>query len=335
MKVAVIGCGAIGGLFLGYLSQIYPDVIGVVREYQKNPLLKEGLFLEGVRGDRNCKVRVNTQLKEKVDLAILATKINDLQEALSANSEYLRDSLALTTQNGIKADYILKAYIPAERILTGIVMFGATFYPPNRIVHNFEGDLIIGNIFSKKIIEYEKIKNLLQKNFKISTTPNIKGAKYLKIFINLNNCIPASLGISMQEAFSDLELAELAIRLNREAYQIIEKSNIELESLPTYPKERLFSLISLDIKQAALVFSKVMTSLSDKPLYGSILQSIKRKRPSEIDYINGEIVNLAQENMMNAPLNERIVEIVHRVEERGAFVNKRDLIVEMADAITA
>jgi 2-dehydropantoate 2-reductase len=268
---------------------------------------------------------VDTKLKEPVDLAIFATKINDIEQAIKSNLDYLGDAVALSAQNGIEADYILNKYFAQNNIATGIVMFGGTFYPPNKVVHNFQGELILGNIFGKEIKSFEAVKGLLSKAFTVSELDNIKGAKYLKVFINLNNCIPAILGISMQEAFGDLEVAELAIRLNKEAYQVVTKSGIKLESLPTYPKEKLAGLVSMEECEAAKLFSKIMTSLSDKPLYGSILQSIKRQKKSEIDYINGEIVNLAKKNNLEAPLNEKIVELVHKVEETNKFFSKEDL----------
>ncbi|UCG35228.1 MAG: hypothetical protein JSW17_00050, partial [Candidatus Omnitrophota bacterium] len=99
MKVAVLGCGAIGGLFLGCLSK-KEDVIGVVKDYQRDPLLKEGLVIEGARGNKVYKVKTATQLTEKVDIAILATKIDDLDSAIQKNLEYLKDANLLTTQNG-------------------------------------------------------------------------------------------------------------------------------------------------------------------------------------------------------------------------------------------
>jgi 2-dehydropantoate 2-reductase len=133
----------------------------------------------------------------------------------------------------------------------------------------------------------------------------------------------------MQEAFSDLDIAELAIKLNKEAYDVVTKVGVELESLSAYPKERLSGLVSMEVGVAAGLFSKVMTSLSKEPLYGSILQSIKRNKKSEIDYINGEIVELAKENKLNAPLNQKVVSLVHDVEENGKFLSKEELISAM------
>ncbi|MCK4520180.1 MAG: ketopantoate reductase family protein [Candidatus Omnitrophica bacterium] len=329
MKVAVLGCGAIGGLFLGYLWGENIDVIGIVKDYQKEPLLKDGLFIEGVRGSGNYKVRVDTRLQGKVDLAIFASKIGDLEEMIKENIKHLKEATIISTQNGVRADYILSKYFPKQKIITGIVMFGATFYRPNKVVHNFKGDLILGNIFGEKVADLEKVNSFLSSVFDSVISDKIKGAKYLKLFINLNNCIPAILGLSMQEAFSGLKFAKIAIELNREAFNIVKASGIELADLPTFPLARLERLVSMEVDKAADIFSKVMASLSREPLYGSILQSIKSGKPSEIDYINGEIVSLAKKNNLKAPINEKIVELVHRVQDKGSFISKQDLSLEL------
>lgn len=329
MKVAILGCGAIGGLFLGYLSGENVDVVGIVKDYQKESLLADGLFIEGSRGKNTYKVRVDNKLEEKVDLAIFASKLADLEALIKENLEYLKDATILSTQNGVRADYILSEYFSKEKIITGIVMFGATFYRPNRVVHNFKGNLILGNIFNKEVMNIDEVASLLKSVFDVAVLDKIKGAKYLKLFINLNNCIPAILGLSMQEAFADINVAKLAIKLNKEAFNVVKSSDIELADLPTYPLARLEGLVSMDIERAAGIFSKVMASLSKEPLYGSILQSIKSGKPSEINYINGEIVKIASENNLKAPLNSKIVELIHRVEGSKKFFKKEELLKEM------
>lgn len=329
MKTAVIGCGAIGGLFLGYLANRKLDVAGVARVYQNDSFSADGLIIQGIKGNYRIYPKTDTSLKEKTDLAIFATKINDLKSVIKDNLDFLKDAVVLSTQNGVRADYILKEYFPEEKIITGIVMFGATFYPPNRVVHNFDGDLILGNIFDVEPPAIAGVKNTLDAVFNTVILPNIKGAKYLKVFVNLNNCIPAVLGLSMQECFADREIAQLAIELNREAHYIIQKSAISLENLPGYPKQRLESLVTMDIKEAASLFSKIMTSLSKEPLDGSILQSIKRGKKSEIDYINGEIVRLAEEKKLPAPLNQKIVHLVHEVEDKKVFFKKQELLARV------
>ena len=329
MRIAVLGCGAIGGLFLGHLSRENVDVIGIAKEYQKESLLGEGLLIEGPGGKDTYEVGVDNKLKERVDLAIFASKLGDLEELIKDNLEYLKDATILSTQNGVRADYVLSKYFSKDKIITGIVMFGATFYRPNKVVHNFKGNLILGNIFDKEVADMDQICSILGSCFDVIVLDKIKGAKYLKLFINLNNCIPAILGLSMQETFADMNFAKLAVKLNKEALSVVKDSGIELADLPTYPKARLEGLVSMETEEASSIFSKAMTSLSKEPLYGSILQSIKSGKPSEIDYINGEIVRIASESNLQSRLNSKIVELVHRVEESGKFFKSQELLKEM------
>lgn len=331
MQIAVLGCGAIGGLFLGHLSRIAKNTVGVVREEQKETIKEEGLIIQARGQNEIVKVNVETKLKEPVDLAIVATKTHDLENIIKSNLDYLKNAVVVSTQNGVRADQVLNNFFPAEKIITTIVMFGATFYPPNKVVCNFSGNLVLGNMFDKKVKEFDKVKGILDKVFNLEIITNIKGAKYLKLFINLNNCIPAIIGKSMQQVFKDLEIAKLAIKLNREAYRVVSKSGINLESLPNYPKQRIASLVSMPVDDAAQLFSKIMVGLSKEPLYGSILQSIQRGKFSEIDYINGEIVQLAVSNNQKAPLNKEIVELVHRVEKEG-FLSKQELLSRIKGA---
>ncbi|MCF7916239.1 MAG: 2-dehydropantoate 2-reductase [Candidatus Omnitrophica bacterium] len=325
MRIAVLGCGAIGGLFLGHLARIAKNIVGVVREEQQKALKEEGLFIESNGQNERIKVNVETKLTEPVDLAIFATKTNDLENIVKPNLDYLKDATVVSTQNGVRAESILNNFFPAEKIITTIVMFGATFYPPNKVVCNFPGNLILGSVFGQEVKEFTKVKEILNKVFDLEVIANIKGAKYLKLFINLNNCIPAIIGKPMQQVFKNLEIAKLAIKLNKEAYQVVGRSGINLESLPNYPKQRIEGLVSMPPDDAAQLFSKIMTGLSKEPLYGSILQSIKRGKLSEIDYINGAIVQLAKNNNQKASLNEEIVKLVHEVERTG-FLSESELL---------
>lgn len=331
MRVAVLGVGAIGGLVLGYLKEKGIDVCGVVRPYQVEPLVNNGLIIEGVREKRVIKeLDIQTRLRQEVDLAIFSVKTQDLEEVIDDNKDYLRNSYVVSMQNGIAADYILGKHFDKERVISGIVMFGATFFPPNRVLHHFEGSLILGSVFGKTSGKSEAIKQILSPAFSVEAVVDILGRKYLKLFINLSNGIPACLGKSMQESFSDLAVCRQAIRLIKETHNVINNAGIILDDLPGYPAERVYGLVNMDEENAAGIFSQVMTGLSKEPLYGSILQSIRRGKKSEIDYINGEVVRLAKERSLPAPLNEAIVKMVHEVERSGRFFSKKDFLTQYA-----
>ena len=82
----------------------------------------------------------------------------------------------------------------------------------------------------------------------------------------------------------------------------------------------------MPIEQAAGIINKTLTSLSREPLYGSILQSIMRGEPSEIDFINGEVVQLANHLKIPATLNSKVVDMVHEVERTGKFFSVEEML---------
>ena len=333
-KIAVIGAGAIGGLVAGYLKDKGEDVFLVGHKDSVAAIKKNGLNISGVRGDFKIKIDALDELNRKVDLVILAVKTQDIETVVSENKEFLKNTVILTTQNGVQADKILAKYFPKENIISSIVMFGSTYLEPGKITHNFEGKWVIGCPFGvglsgkgkglgKKI---DEISSILGRAFQVVSTNDIVGMKWLKVFVNANNCLAAITGKSMQETFANLELCKVSMRIWLEGLSVVNKCGIKLVSLPDFPLERLMKSAAMPLDESANIFSGIMTNLSKEPLYGSILQSIKRGRSSEIDFINGEFVALARENGLSAPLNEKLVRIVHKVEESKKFLHPQELL---------
>ena len=327
MKIAVIGAGAIGALVAGYLKLKDEDVSLVGRPESIEAINREGLKISGVRGDFKVEIQARATLDYKPEVVILATKTQDLETALKDKLDLIKDALVLTTQNGVQADRIAAKYLSQENILSSIVMFGSTYLKPGEVLHNFEGSWILGSIFGgQPAVKAASLSPVLNKAFPVLLSEDILGMKYLKIFVNANNCIPAILGVSMQEAFSDIEISRVSINIWKEGFGIVSQAGLKLSSLPGFPLENITKLISIPSGEAAKVFSGIMMKLSKEPLYGSILQSIKRGRNSEIDYINGEFVNMAKEHKLNAPINNRLVDMVHQVEASGRFFTKDELL---------
>ncbi|MDD5069276.1 MAG: ketopantoate reductase C-terminal domain-containing protein [Candidatus Omnitrophica bacterium] len=324
MKVAVFGCEAVGSLLLGYLSEKKTDLYGVVSDSQKDALNRHGLLIGGVRKSKICKVEVDSRLHYSVDIAFLTGRVDALDSVINNSFEYLKDSLIVITQNGVAAERVLRRYFSENAIASAIILFGASFDMPNLANHDYEGEIVVGNFFGVNLKKLEMLSNLLRNAFSLRIEKKMKAAKYMKLFADLTLSIPAVLGQSIQDSFSDPEVSRIGVFLNKEAYLVLSQTGIELGDLPNYSRERMLSLVEQKTSEAALVLSNIMKNLIPNPLYGSILQNIKLGRKSDIDFINGEIVRLAQEHQLLAPLNKKIVEMVHLVEASGKFVSKQE-----------
>ena len=321
MKISVIGSGAIGALVAGYLAEAGADITLVARPRDAAVITANGLVIEGVRGQKIVPISAVEEAPAGAELIILAVKTQDITAALAQNRKALSGVPVLSVQNGLRADELIRETVPEELIISSIVVFGATYLEPGRITHNFEGDWIIGKFFTQNDSIVTEISDILRKAFSIYITDGIGGMKWLKLFLNLNNCLPALIGESMQATFPKLQMSQIAIRLWKEALRVVDAAGIKLVSLPDFPEESLRGLAGMEIGEASLIYANIMSGLSTEPLYGSILQSLKRGRPSEIDYLNGEIVRLGERTDTPVPLNKRVVEMVRHVEKTGKFLS--------------
>ncbi len=319
MKIAVVGAGAIGSVVAAGLFKSGEDVLLTGHADQVAAIKKSGLTIKRPDGSETFHLPVAERLEREFDLVVFATKTQDIDAAYDENAAFLEKPLVLTTQNGVQADNILSPHFLPEQVISSIVMFGATYISPGQVTYNFPGDWIIGKRFVTNDSKVHEIAEILKKSFLVVVTDNILGMKWLKLFVNFNNCIPALIGKSMQETFVDMDFCRLSVLLLKEALPIVQDAKIKLVSLPQFPLERIVGLAAMPLEQAAGIMNKTLTNLSKEPLYGSILQSILRRKVSEIDFINGEVVSIASAMRQDAPLNRKVVRLVHTVEETGKF----------------
>jgi 2-dehydropantoate 2-reductase len=329
MKTAVIGLGAIGALVAGYLKAKGVSVIAVGRQEQKKAIEKDGLIIEGARGRSLVYLDVKLRLEEKVDLAIIAVKTQDIRDAIDTSREFLSGPTILSTQNGIRADKLFELMLGPENIVSSIVMFGGTYTPFNKVVHNFEGNWLIGRPQGANDAKAKEVVEFLKIAFNTLEVENISAMKWTKVFVNFSNAIPALVGKSMQETYGDLEMCKLSLRLLKEGFDVVDKLGIGLADMPDFDIEKLKGLTRMPLDEAAPIYSGIMTNLSKEPLYGSILQSIRRGRACEIDFINGEIANQARLNNIEAKLNTRATELVHHVEATKKFLTFAEVSEDM------
>jgi 2-dehydropantoate 2-reductase len=131
----------------------------------------------------------------------------------------------------------------------------------------------------------------------------------------------------MNEVYADASLWKLAVDLMREGLRVIDRANIRLESLPDVSVDltRVINWMPPGIA-GRIAAAKLRRMTTTWPLLGSTLQSIQRGRPTEIDYLNGEIVELGKRYGEATPLNTKIVEMVHQVERTGQFFSLEEIL---------
>ena len=135
----------------------------------------------------------------------------------------------------------------------------------------------------------------------------------------------------MSQVYADPYLSNLAIRLMREGMHVTKQAGIQLESLPdvSVALARLVTLLPVSIA-ANIIAVKARRMEKKWPLLSSTLQSILRNSPTEIDYLNGEIVRIGDQFGIPTPLNAKIVGLVHQVERTRKFFSADDVRQELS-----
>ena len=321
-RIAIIGAGAVG-CGLGFLlSRAGREVTLIGRADQVEAIQTDGLKLDGYAGEHHAKINAAERLDFKPDLVLLAVKTQDVISALRENLAYLTGTPVVTMQNGVRSDDLVSDLLPKDRILSAVVLLHANYLAPGSVTLMYEGGLIVGRPFGPRDLLLEQTNELLQQATPTRISDNIRGAHWLKLITNLNNALPAMIDGTFHQVYADPFLASLAIRIMREGLKAANKDGIRLESLPEISVGLTRLINFLPVKLAArMAAARVDRIKTPWPLLGSTLQSLRRNRPTEIDYLNGEVVELGEKTGIPTPLNAKIVELVHQVEQTGTFFN--------------
>lgn len=324
-KIAIVGAGAVGSTLGALLDQAREQVYLIGRKEHVQAIRRErGLRMDGIKGDLRARVQALETLDFRPDLVLLTVKTQDVTTALESIKPYIDGVPVLTLQNGIRSDELAAGVIGREHLMSGVILIGCNYLEPGRVSYVRAGRIVIGPPFPECRVPSSEFLDMLTKVMPTTVTSNIRGARWMKLIGNLNNAIPAVTGQDMKAFASNPALCRAAVRLMQEGARVTRAHGVTLEPLPDTPAGLLKLMLRLPVGLAsrlvAMGFRRAMRPRETLALYGSTLQSLKRGKPTEIDYLNGEIVRTGHQHGIPTPYNERAVAMVHEVERTGRFL---------------
>jgi 2-dehydropantoate 2-reductase len=326
IRIAVIGAGAIGSALGALLHRAGQNVVLIARPAHVAAIRQNGLHVNGDMGNFIASIEAAETLNFRPDLTLLTVKTQDVVAAVKAYQAVLSDVPVVTFQNGVRSDQLVASILPRDQILSAVVLTHVTHLLPGKVTVVYRGKLILGRPFGERDGKLDEVARILNQAVPTQVTNNIQGAHWLKLIVNLNNALPAITNQTMNQVYANASLRNLAVGLMREGLRIIDRANIRLESLPqvSVALTRLVNWMPSGIA-GRIAAAKVRQLTTEWPLWGSTLQSIQRGRPTEIDYLNGEIAELGKRFGEATPLNAKIVEWVHQVERTGQFLSAEEI----------
>jgi 2-dehydropantoate 2-reductase len=326
MHVALIGAGAVGSVLGSLLWRAGEDVVLVGRAAQVAAIRAAGLNVEGVLGGFNAMPHAEERLVSRPDLALLTVKTQDVVTALRDNAAMLEGVPIVVLQNGLAGEALAATVVPAHQIVSGVVSLHAQYLVPGHVVLMQSDGLLIGRPDGDNDETVERIRRVLDRAVPTSTTANIRGARWTKLIVNLNNVLPALTNLSFRQVYHEPLLRRFAVGLMREGIAVAQAAGIRLEALAGTPVPLIRLVRYLPAALAGTVAARKAAKLETHwPLKGSMWQSIARARPSEIEYLNGEIVRAGREAGVPTPLNEAAVTLLRRVETERRYLSANEI----------
>lgn len=302
LKIAIIGAGAMGSLYGGYLSRADNEVYLVdIWEEHINKINDAGLKI--IEDKEEIIVNpigvINSKEVGVVDLVLIFVKSIHTRNAIESNLSIIDDNtIVLSLQNGYGNGEDIGAFVNKDSIILGTTSHGATMLEPGIIKHAGIGATYIGKLIGENDEKVKRIENLLNKaGFETIISDNIMELIWSKLLVNVGiNALTGILEIKNGKLLESDESKELLTLVVSEGVEIANGLGLNFE------KEEI-------IKNVMNVAKATGENKS------SMLQDILNKRKTEIDKINGAIVKEGLKIGIKTPANLILTNLI-KVKEK-------------------
>ncbi|PBC03831.1 2-dehydropantoate 2-reductase [Mesorhizobium sp. WSM3860] len=296
MRIAILGGGgAMGGIFGGYLARAGNDVTLIdVSKPAVQAINDNGLTIEEKDGSRPViRVPATTEPSKvgPVDLIINFVKCYHTDAAVRAAAPMISgDTAVLSLQNGWGNAPRIAGIVGEEKVLVGLTYHGGTLLGPGSVKHPGVGMTYIGELSGKTTPRLDKVIETFRAA-QIETTKSERILDEVWKKLALNACtlpVAGLLHFMSHELVAFDGIKSLMAAILKEVVAVAEAQRISLD---------------YDERWAAI------TGLLEKAVGGkaSMLQDVEARRQTEIEVINGAIVDAGKRTGVATPVNETMV----------------------------
>lgn len=304
MKIAIVGCGAMGSVYAALLADAGHEVWAIDSwKEHVDAMRSKGLRLEGASGDRTVRLNATTDPADAgpSDLVIVATKAMHVEQAATAAKALMGDNtMVLSIQNGLGGPDTTARVLGRDKVMVGVVGgFGASMRGPGHAHHNGWELVRLGEFSGPVTPRLEQVAEVWRSGgFRVKCFDDIDQLVWEKLICNV--CFSGTCtitGLTVGEVMNDADAWQVASGCAVEAYSVAKARKIKVDIDDPVEYVRNFG-------------SKIPNA---RP---SMLLDHIAKRMSEIDAINGAIPPAAAKANVAAPFNTVVSALVRNKERQ-------------------
>ncbi|MES9973219.1 MAG: ketopantoate reductase family protein [Candidatus Thiodiazotropha sp.] len=307
-RTCVLGAGSIGSLFAGHLGTVAESTVLTRRESHANDLVKKGLRVSG-KSDLHSRIIASTDPADlgEVDLIIIATKANAVEESARRIEGHFPNAMVMTVQNGLGCEALVAQY-GNWPIISAVTFMSGFRHSDTHVEYELDtatwlGPWAEGKARYQQVKEVEALIN--RSGLKAEAFPDLQPAQWSKLIFNaVVNSVAALSDLPHVKAFAACseikDLGNLVHAAMDEGKRVAAARGVNLYEDPW----------EMNIEAT----SHGQTGNDDYAHVPSMLEDVRAKRMTEVDWITGSIVREAAKAGIPAPINETLYRLVKALE---------------------
>lgn len=304
-KVAIVGCGAMGSVYAGLMSDVGHEVHAVTLwEDHVAAINENGIRVEGASGDRTVRLASASTTTDGIgicDLVIIATKSFDVEAAAEASLPLIgKDTVVQTLQNGLGSSERVAPIVGEDKLAIGVVGgFGASRRAPGHVHHNGMEITWFGSYAGLPREALKRSTDIWESaGFKVKHFDDTQQMIWEKLIMNVTfSGSTCSTGLSIGEVMANPNAWAIAEGCAREAVAVAKALNVNLDVGD--PMEHIREL-----------GGKIPNA---RP---SMLLDHTAGLKGEVDVINGSISRLGRTVGVPTPVNDTLVNLIKARESK-------------------
>jgi len=304
-KIAVVGAGAVGGFYGAMLARAGQRVVLIGRPPHVEAIQRDGLRLDMAGQVETLRAEASTELAavRGSDLVLFCVKSTDTDRVASEMGPLLEPhAVVLSLQNGVENASIIARHV-RQTVVPAVVYVATAMAGPGSVRHFGRGDLVIGALNADARHD-PAITGVLQDLVTLFGAAGVKVTISSDVMLELWSKLMVNCAYNAISALAQAPYARLAARLEvREMQHAIVRELVALakaEGIALQPEPSLQAMERIAIAMPAQ--------------FSSTAQDMARRKPSEIDHLNGFIARRGHELGVPVPINQTLTALVKLVE---------------------
>ncbi len=300
-QIMVVGAGSVGGFFGAHLAKNNPNVSFLLRPRTCEAVRKNGLTVRSAAGTFTVHPKVSSDPRElpPPDLIILGVKTYDLDGVMDQIEPVLTaKTVILTLQNGVDVEDRIHARLHRDCVVGGVAFIYSKIVAPGVIEHYKRGAVAVGEMMGHKSERVQAIVGLFkQSGLQCQLSEDIRKSKWEKMCWNcVFNPITVLINDRVAKALDYPEMMGVIRQIVGEVAAV--SATLKVPLAPDMAEK------TVQVTQAI------------RDIHTSMYDDWKAGRPTEIDSLNGYIVQKGRELGIPTPVNEAMTAMVKAVTER-------------------